>query len=288
MKEKKRIINMETQTVSNAISPVEVRLEGIYKSFPQNGGRLDVLRDVSIDVPAGTFASVVGPSGSGKSTLLAILAGLDQPDRGTITLQPVDGNAPISQRLGQVGYMPQRDLLLPWRSALDNAVAALEVQGISKREAREQAMPLFRQFGLEGFADNYPHELSGGMRQRVSFLRSAMSARGLMLLDEPFGGLDALTRASMQEWLMDAASHLGATVILVTHDVDEAVLLSDRVYVFSSRPARVVCALDIDIPRPRSLEITGDPCFVECRREVLDALRSAGGLAVRVQGGARS
>ncbi len=279
---------METQTINNAICPVAVRLHGIYKSFPHDGGRLDVLRDVSIDVPAGSFASIVGPSGSGKSTLLAILAGLDQPDRGTITLQPVAADAPISQRLGQVGYMPQRDLLLPWRTALDNAVAALEVQGISKHEAQRQAMPLFRQFGLEGFADNYPHELSGGMRQRVSFLRSAISARGLMLLDEPFGGLDALTRSSMQEWLMDAASRLGATFILVTHDVDEAVLLSDRVYVFSSRPARVVRALDIDIPRPRCLEITDNPHFVECRREVLDALRSAGGLTVRALGGARS
>src|SRR5207249_7110950 len=124
-KEKKRIICMETKTTINIVSPVEVQLEGVYKSFPQNGGRLDVLRDINIDVPAGAFVSIVGPSGSGKSTLLAILAGLDQPDKGTITLQPVDATTPISRRLGQVGYMPQRDLLLPWRTALDNAVAAL-------------------------------------------------------------------------------------------------------------------------------------------------------------------
>src|SRR5205823_2323090 len=169
---------METQTIGNAISPVGVQIQGVYKSFPKDGGRLDVLHDLNIVVPAGEFVSIVGPSGSGKSTLLAILAGLDQPDKGVITLQPVGAAAPISRRLGQVGYMPQRDLLLPWRTALDNAVAALEVQGISKRDARERAMPLFRQFGLDGFATNYPHELSGGMRQRVSFLRSAISARG--------------------------------------------------------------------------------------------------------------
>src|SRR5262245_14421059 len=249
-------------------APVGVRVEGVYKSFPKEGGRLEVLRGVSMEVAAGAFVSVVGPSGSGKSTLLAILAGLEEPERGTVARLPAGAGAALDGRLGQVGYMPQRDLLLPWRNALDNAIAALEVRGMGKAEARERARPLFAEFGLEGFAENYPHELSGGMRQRVSFLRSAISARGLMLLDEPFGGLDALTRASMQEWLLEAAPRLGSTFVLVTHDVEEAVLLSDRVYVLSPRPAGVVLTLDIDLPQPRDLEAVSDPRFTEYRHAI--------------------
>lgn len=263
--------------------PLEVRVSGVSKSFPREGGRLDVLRDISLEAPAGSFVTIVGPSGSGKSTLLNILAGLEPADSGSIILQSAGQAQPLGQRLGNVGYMPQRDLLLPWRTALDNAIAALEVQGVGKLEARKRALPLFHEFGLGGFSANYPHELSGGMRQRVSFLRSAISARGLMLLDEPFGALDALTRGTMQEWLMEAAPRLGATFVLVTHDVDEAVLLSNRVYVFSPRPGRIIKALDVDIPRPRSLETAGGAQFAECRKALLDALRSSGVLA---EGGA--
>jgi ABC-type nitrate/sulfonate/bicarbonate transport system ATPase subunit len=241
-----------------------------------------------MEAGAGAFVSVVGPSGSGKSTLLGIVAGLDEPDSGSVVLRPVGSAAALGERLGNVGYMPQRDLLLPWRNALDNAIAALEVRGMGKEEARRRALPLFAEFGLEGFAGNYPHELSGGMRQRVSFLRSAISARGLMLLDEPFGGLDALTRAAMQEWLMEAAPRLGSTFVLVTHDVEEAVLLSDRVYVLSPRPARVVLKLDVGLPRPRGLDAASDPRFAECRKAVLDSLRRAGGLAAsEAMGGTR-
>jgi ABC-type nitrate/sulfonate/bicarbonate transport system ATPase subunit len=182
--------------------------------------------------------------------------------------------------------MPQRDLLLPWRTALDNAVVALEVRGMSKGQAQALARPLFAEFGLEGFAENHPHELSGGMRQRVSFLRSAISAKGLMLLDEPFGALDALTRASMQEWLLEAAPRLGSTFVLVTHDVEEAVLLSDRVYVLSQRPARVVLDLDVDLPRPRGLDAVEHPRFAEYRRLILDTLRKAGALSEPAMGSA--
>ncbi len=267
----------EMQTVRSSPDSLEARLEGVWKSSPQDGGRLEVLRDVDMRVPAGWFVTILGPSGSGKSTLLSILAGLDEPDRGSVTLWPQGASAPLAHRLGQVGYMPQRDLLLPWRSALDNATVALEVQGVPKRDARERALPFFGEFGLAGFADNYPHELSGGMRQRVSFLRSALMSRGLMLLDEPFGALDALTRVAMQEWLLKAAARLGNTFVLVTHDVDEAVLLSDRVYVLSPRPGRVVGALDIVLPRPRSIDSTGES-FLAYRRQLLEMLRSAGGL----------
>ena len=265
-------------------TPVEVQLRGVSKSFPQEGGRLEVLRDIDMDVPAGSFVTIVGPSGSGKSTLLGILAGLDEPDAGVVSLRHRGEHAPIAERLGQVGYMPQRDLLLPWRTALDNATVALEVAGLPKGEARRRALPLFDEFGLEGFAGHYPAELSGGMRQRVSFLRSAITSRGLMLLDEPFGALDALTRAAMQEWLIDSASHLRSTFILVTHDVDEAVLLSDRVYVLSPRPGRIVGAVDVELPRPRSLEVTGTERFATYRRELLEMLRAAGSLTPAGEG----
>lgn len=258
--------------------PLDVRVKGLYKSFPAAAGRLAVLDGIDMHVPAGSFVSVLGPSGSGKSTLLAILAGLDAPDRGDVVLTPAGSAEPLDGRLGRVGYMPQRDLLLPWRDALDNAVVGLEVQGVPLREARESALPLFEEFGLAGFAHSYPYELSGGMRQRVSFLRSALTARGLVLLDEPFGALDALTRATMQEWLLKAAPRLGSTFILVTHDVDEAVLLSDRVYALSARPARVASAVDVDLPRPRTLDSANDERFLACRRELLRALRTAGGL----------
>ncbi|HUP26986.1 MAG TPA: ABC transporter ATP-binding protein [Chloroflexia bacterium] len=267
-------------------APLEVEISALHKSFMRDGEKLEVLRGVELSVPAGKFATVLGPSGSGKSTLLGIVAGLDQPDAGSVTLRAPGSDAPLAGRLGQVGYMPQRDLLLPWRTALDNAAVGLEVQGLKKSEARARALPLFGEFGLTGFANSLPHELSGGMRQRVSFLRSALVARGLMLLDEPFGGLDALTRASMQEWLLEATETLNSTFVLVTHDIDEAVLLSDRVYVLSPRPGRVVEALEIDLPRPRSLEITREPVFAEYGLRLLEALRSSGSLSV--QPGARA
>lgn len=275
---------MQESSMDKASNPSSVQLKSVSKSFPRDGARLEVLHLIDMDVPAGSFVTILGPSGSGKSTLLGILAGLDEPDTGTVTLWPEGATAPLARRLGQVGYMPQRDLLLPWRSALDNAIVALEVQGASKEEARAQAIPLFAEFGLEGFAGNYPHELSGGMRQRVSFLRSAILSRGLMLLDEPFGALDALTRAGMQEWLAQSAGRLNATFILVTHDVDEAILLSDRVYVLSPRPGRIVGTADIDLPRPRSLESISDERFVAHRKRLLEMLRSTGALTPAGEG----
>jgi ABC-type nitrate/sulfonate/bicarbonate transport system ATPase subunit len=253
-------------------------MEGVSKSFPSATGRVEALQGINLQVPAGSFVTIVGPSGSGKSTLLGLLAGLDEPDAGQISLVPAGQGVPLVQRLGSAGYMPQRDLLLPWRTSLDNATVALEVAGVPRDAARRSALPLFEEFGLAGFAQSFPHQLSGGMRQRVSFLRSALLSRGLMLLDEPFGALDALTRASLQEWLLETASRLRTTYILVTHDVDEAVLLSDRVYVLSPRPGSIVGHLDIDLPRPRSLDITGSTRFGEHRGELLQMLRKTGSL----------
>ena len=257
--------------------PLGVRIAGVSKSFPTAGGPLPVLDRITFDVPPGRFVSVLGPSGAGKSTLLGILAGLEAPSAGAVTLYT--GAGPVDAPwLGRVGYMPQRDLLLPWRTALDNAVVGLEVRGVPAAESRPRARRLFEDFGLSGFAGALPHALSGGMRQRVSFARAALAARGLLLLDEPFSALDSLTRAAMQEWLLAVWEGLGATIILVTHDVDEAVLLSDQVYVLTPRPARVAGVTPIPMPRPRSLDTMAGAEFNECKRRLVGALRAVGGL----------
>ncbi|MGI8587190.1 MAG: ABC transporter permease subunit [Chloroflexia bacterium] len=257
--------------------PLGVRLSDVSMSFPQAGGRLDVLDEISLDVAPGSFVSLLGPSGAGKSTLLGIVAGLEEPTGGEVTLYTAGGPSP-GPRLGRVGYMPQRDLLLPWRSALGNATAGLEVRGVPKPATLTSAMSLFDEFGLAGFAGVYPNALSGGMRQRVSFARSSLASRGLMLLDEPFGALDSLTRAALQEWLLGVWDRLGATIILVTHDIDEAVLLSDCVYVVTPRPARIAERALIDLPRPRTLDTMASAEFARCKLGLLAALRAAGGL----------
>jgi ABC-type nitrate/sulfonate/bicarbonate transport system ATPase subunit len=210
-------------------------------------GDLPVLDGVSFDVADGELVSILGPSGSGKSTLLGVLAGLLEPDAGEVL---VDG-APAAR--DTFAYMPQQDLLFPWRTVLDNTTLGLEVAGMTKREARERARELFAPFGLSGFEGSRPAELSGGMRQRAALLRTVVQDRQVLLLDEPFGALDSLTRAGMQEWLDEMRARFGWTVLLITHDVREAVYLSDRVLVLSPRPARVRAERTVDLPRPREI-----------------------------------
>jgi NitT/TauT family transport system ATP-binding protein len=211
---------------------------------------------------------VVGPSGCGKSTLLELIAGLQDADGGTVE---VGGATDADARLAACTLMPQRDLLLPWRDALGNAGLALEAQGVGGRVARERAAPLFERFGLAEFERTRPAELSGGMRQRVAFLRTLLPGRPLLLLDEPFGALDAITRADLQEWLAGMLVEEPRTVLLVTHDVEEAVLLADRVIVLSARPGRMVAEFEVGLPRPRSVT---DPELAQLRAEALEALRS--------------
>jgi ABC-type nitrate/sulfonate/bicarbonate transport system ATPase subunit len=207
---------------------------------------LVALEDITLTINQGEFVGLVGPSGCGKSTLLALIAGLQPPTAGTVALH----GDKTAKRLGRVAYMPQRDLLLPWRTALDNAIIGLEVQGVPRRAARARARQLFAEFGLAGFERANPALLSGGMRQRVAFTRTVLVGSDLLLLDEPFGALDALTRTSLQEWLAAIWGKLDATCLFVTHDIDEALLLADRVYVLSSRPGRV--CLERHIPLTRS------------------------------------
>src|SRR5579872_1290329 len=235
------------------------------------GGRgqpITALAGVTLHVEAGEFVALVGPSGCGKSTLLSILAGLEMPTAGTVALR---GDA-AARRLGRAGYMPQRDLLLPWRTALGNAIAGLEAQGVPRAEVTRRASALFATFGLDGFERSYPFALSGGMRQRVAFARTVLAARDLLLLDEPFGALDALTRAGLQRWLLDIWGRLGATCLLVTHDVEEALLLADRVYVLTARPGRVRLERRVPLERPRRLEMLARSEIAALKAELLAAL----------------
>jgi len=249
----------------------KLRTENISKVFPGAGpGRPSVraLEGIDIEAAEGQFVSIVGPSGGGKSTLFNILAGLIEPTAGQVYL---DGR-PAEGLLGRFGYMPQKDLLMPWRSVLDNTTLGLEINGVPRRTARKRALEDFPRFGLTGFENGWPASLSGGMRQRAALLRTFLVGREVMLLDEPFGALDALTRQEMQAWLLEIWSGDRKTILFVTHDVEEAVFLSDRVYVLSGRPGRVVLQVDIDIERPRPLEVTTTPHFIELKRQLLEPL----------------
>ena len=254
---------------SDAGTTSKIRVESLNKSFNVDGHRELVLDDIQLTVGEGEFVSIIGPSGCGKSTLLNIVAGLDSPDSGTVT---VEGNQGVSA-LGRVGYMQQKDLLLPWRTVLDNAILGLELHGMPRREARIRALELTEFFGLKGYESQYPYALSGGMKQRAAFLRTMLMDQEIVLLDEPFGALDALTRVQMQEWLLQLWDSLRKTIVLITHDMDEAILLSDRVYVLTHRPGRVTMVLDVDLPRPRSYEQVTEPSFARLKSRLLEPLR---------------
>jgi ABC-type nitrate/sulfonate/bicarbonate transport system ATPase subunit len=244
-----------------------VAIRGLSHAF----GELATIERLDLAAPAHTVLGLVGPSGCGKSTLLELIAGLREPAAGEID---VAGALDSPTRLGRCAYMPQRDLLLPWYSAIDNAALALRNRGASKADARRDAGRLFERFGLAGFEATRPDELSGGMRQRVAFLRTLLSGKPVLLLDEPFASLDAITRAEMQEWLAGALATDPRTVVLVTHDVEEALYLADRVAVLSARPARVVEQLDVPSPRAvdRDHAVT-DPQFVTLRERAMEALK---------------
>ena len=263
-------VNVVSSTVAAKVeTEAKIRVEGVSKQFLQNGRPLSVLEEVDLYATDGEIVSIIGPSGCGKTTLLNIMAGLDQPARGSIYLN----GRRTEQRLGVVGYMQQRDLLLPWRSVMDNAILGLELQGMSRGAARDRASALMEQFGLKGFEKEYPFALSGGMRQRASFLRTVLANQEVFLLDEPFSALDALNRAQIQEWLLGLWESLKKTIVLVTHDVDEAVFLSDRVYVMTARPGRIKLVQRVDLPRPRTPEMVTQAPFVSLKAKLLASIR---------------
>jgi NitT/TauT family transport system ATP-binding protein len=236
--------------------PGGVVVEGVVRTFRTRRGIVDALAGMTLQARPHEVVVVVGPSGCGKTTLLELICGLQQPDAGRVSAPPA-------------ALMPQRDLLLPWLSALDNASLALRVRGVPRSEARQQAEPWLERFGLAGFERARPAELSGGMRQRVSFLRTLLAGKPVLALDEPFAALDAITRHEMQGWLGQVLESEPRTVVLVTHDVEEAIVLADRVVVMSPRPGHAVAELEVSLPRPRRAT---DLAVVELREQALRAL----------------
>ena len=256
-----------------ATRATSLEVRGLDKRFRGQSGANDVVavRDVHLEARPGEFVTVIGPSGCGKSTVFNIVAGIEQPSAGEIWI----GGRPVADRLGASAYLPQRDALLPWRRVIDNVTLPLELGGVSKRAARRKAMPLLERFGLGDFGHAWPWQLSGGMRQRVALLRTIIADPALILLDEPFGALDSITRADLQEWLLQAWGGVGATVLLVTHDIDEAVLFSDRVYVMTPRPGRIAAEVDVHLPRPRAAELRETDAFVALERRIRHELQAA-------------
>ncbi|MDF2947590.1 MAG: transporter ATP-binding protein [Bacillales bacterium] len=237
-------------------------------SFTDTGVGKSVLDNISIHVQAGEFVSIIGESGSGKSTLFGLISGLLQPEQGEIIL-----NGKLThQRLGKVGYMPQKDLLLPWRTVLDNIILPIEITKGSLEEKKEGIRKWLIRFGLSDYEKFYPHELSGGMRQRTAFLRTLMTGKNLLLLDEPFGALDSFTKRSMHEWLLGIWEDLNKTVLFITHDLEEAILLSDRIYVLK-RFEKSCIEVKIPLSRPRCSEFIYTQEFLKIRKSLERLLR---------------
>jgi ABC-type nitrate/sulfonate/bicarbonate transport system ATPase subunit len=251
---------------------MKLQLDGVGMAFATPGGAFRAVAPLDLSIAAGGFVSLVGPSGCGKSTLFNIIAGLLAPTEGHVVIDGEDATGMI----GRVGYMLQKDLLLPWRTVLDNVILGMEIQGKPLRDARERALPLLKEYGLGGFEDLYPESLSGGMRQRAALLRTLLFDTDVILLDEPFGALDAQTKLQMQEWLMQLWSDFRKTVVFVTHDVEEAIYVSDEIHVMGTRPGRILESIPITLARPRVRTATLTADFIAIKARCLTLLSVAG------------
>ena len=253
-----------------------IELSDISHAFPSaEGAPVAAVDDIDLAIPEKAFVSLLGPSGCGKSTIFNIIAGLIAPSQGKVLLAARD----ITGMVGFVGYMLQKDMLLPWRTVVDNVIIGMELQGVPKAQARACAMPYLARYGLAGFEHRYPAVLSGGMRQRAALLRTLLYDSDVILLDEPFGALDAQTRAHMQDWLLQIWADFDKTVVFITHDIEEAVLLSDSVIVMSARPGHVKEIIDVPLERPRSRAVSSDPRFLEIKRRCSALLAGEHGTA---------
>lgn len=243
----------------------KLELKNIKKTFEDTFA----IENISLTLKQGEFVSIIGPSGCGKSTLFNIISGLIKEDEGTVL---IDGQM-VENRKGLVSYMYQKDLLLPWSKIIDNVSLPLRIQNVSKKEARNQVKNLFHTFGLEGFEYKYPHQLSGGMRQRAALMRTYVYSKSVMLLDEPFGGLDALTKAKMQDWLLNTIKNLDVSILFITHDIEEAIYLSDKIYIMSERPSTIIEELTINLPRPRHRELMVTDIFNNYKLKLLQTFQ---------------
>lgn len=228
-----------------------------------------IIDKLNLKVNDGELVSIIGPSGSGKTTIFRLIMGLENPSSGNVTL-----NGSISNiRLGCIGYMPQQDLLLPWRTVLENVTLPLEIKGVTRTVQKDKVLHLLQEFGLKGYEHVYPTQLSGGMKQRVSFLRTILTGANILLLDEPFSALDAITRLTMQEWLVEKWKKLQKTILFITHDVDEALLLSDRIFVITESPIHQLHEITVPLERPRKIRDLAQLEIVKIKEQLIEQLR---------------
>ncbi|KQY87132.1 ABC transporter ATP-binding protein [Pelomonas sp. Root1444] len=249
-----------------------VHVEHLSIELGEGPARFEVLRDLSVTIEPGEFVCLLGPSGCGKSTLLGALAGHLSPSHGHVSLDGEAITGPDPDR----GLVFQQHTLFPWKTVLDNVGHGLKMKGVPRAEREQRAAELLRLVGLQGFERRYPRELSGGMQQRVEIARVLINHPRVLLMDEPFGALDALTRSRMQELLLELWTRMRTTVVFVTHDIDEALFLADRVLVIGPRPGRVVEELKLGFPRPRRAALLTEPAFVQLKRRCLALLREDG------------
>lgn len=246
-----------------------LQISHVHKSFKQGKQKLNVLNDISLSVSAGEFVSIIGPSGCGKSTLFHLIGGLMPVDEGEVILQ----GKTINGERGHISYVPQQSALFPWRNILDNLLLAQEIAGTIVTSSKQEALDWLEKAGMAGFDKAYPHMLSGGMQQRVSFLRGMLAPQEVMCLDEPFSSLDALTREDMQRWLLDIWESHQRTVLMITHSIDEALMLSDKIYLLSNRPASVLQVINVPFERPRKDELASDLLFLQLKQEISHWMR---------------
>ncbi|MDQ0113014.1 ABC transporter ATP-binding protein [Paenibacillus harenae] len=264
-----------TDDVQRTVAGSEaLEVKSVSKSFGKGAALKEILGGLSLTVGEGEFVSIVGPSGSGKTTLFQVIGGLERPTSGEIW---INGRQATGQT-GHISYMPQQSSLLPWRTVAGNIELSLTIAGLDRNEAKRSAAEWLRRIGLEEYAKSYPHVLSGGMQQRVSFLRALLSPQRLMLLDEPFGSLDALTRLQMQKWLLSIWEENRRSVLLVTHSIEEALFLSDRVIVLSNSPAVVLEQFEVPLARPRSEAMWTEPAFVALKQRIYELLQTGAGV----------
>jgi NitT/TauT family transport system ATP-binding protein len=252
------VLPMTARSIGPSSNPGNsILIDGVSKTFDTRGGAVKALDNVSLNLRGGEFVSVVGPSGCGKSTLLSIVAGLKRASTGKVTI----GSTPVNGPYEKAGIVFQKDLLMEWRTALDNVLLQVELRGLRKKDYVDRALDLLAKVNLQDFANKYPRELSGGMRQRVSICRALIHDPPILLMDEPFGALDALTRDEISADLTKVCEETGKTVVFITHSIAEAVHLSDRVIVMSPRPGKVLDDIRIDLPRPRQIQVRDTPEF---------------------------